>query len=394
VKEGLPMSSLAMRLASLTQGSVVVLDALNRIRACEPRLDAESARELDWLEPGALLAALDRASSMRVRQRLLGRRRKEIVVAPVVGGGEVLGFIAVRSTERGLDSVDEDAADSAGLVAAAEFLKERAIEENEIRSRAHLLEDLLEGRVTASAFSTLRPPLGLAAGKLRNTNVPGRPPDLRVLRTFVAVTQEAVERDPAPTVVTVHRNYVVVVWSLSDRSESEVEAHLRVASAKFHRIAPEWKGAFGIGARVEQLVDLADTYNEARLGLEVREELGRPSSVFRVGSLGAYRFILRAALGDHVADFCRSALGRVIEHDLARGGDLIVTFRTYLNQGSSVKATADALGVHPHTVQYRLDRLQQISDLRLARPEERLTLEMALRVADSLSLVNMSSKSP
>jgi DNA-binding PucR family transcriptional regulator len=36
--------------------------------------------------------------------------------------------------------------------------------------------------------------------------------------------------------------------------------------------------------------------------------------------------------------------------------------------------------VHPHTVQYRLDRVQDISGLRLSRPEDRMTLDLALRI--------------
>jgi GAF domain-containing protein len=390
VKEGLPLSALATRLARLTQGLVVVLDALNRIRASEPQLESESARELDWIEADSLLAALDGASRMRARQRVSDDSGGEIVLSPVVGGGEVLGFIGVKPTERGLDAVDEVAADSAALVAAAEFLKERAIEENEIRDRANVLEELLEGRIPprASAFSMLRAPLGLTAATLRNEKAPGATPDVKLLRTLVAVTQEVVERGPAPALVTVRGEYVVVVWSISGEGESEIESDLRNISAKLQRIAPEWRITFGLGARTDRLEDLADTYNEVRLGLEVRERLGRYSPVFRVGALGAYRFILRAATGGHVAEFCDQTLGRAIEHDTRRDSELLATFRSYLDAGSSLKAAAEILGVHPHTVQYRLDRLQQVTGLSFGNPEERLTLEMALRVADALQLVH------
>jgi DNA-binding PucR family transcriptional regulator len=38
--------------------------------------------------------------------------------------------------------------------------------------------------------------------------------------------------------------------------------------------------------------------------------------------------------------------------------------------------------VHPHTVQYRLDRLQALTGLDLKRFEERLTLELATRILE------------
>jgi DNA-binding PucR family transcriptional regulator len=128
--------------------------------------------------------------------------------------------------------------------------------------------------------------------------------------------------------------------------------------------------------------------------LEVREQLGRHDLVFSVEALGAYRFILRAAAGGHVAEFCEMALGPVIEYDAQRNGELLATFRTYLNEGWSIKGTAEVLKVHPHTVQYRLDRLQKITGLRFARTEDRLTLEMALRVVDALRLVDLPNHDP
>jgi DNA-binding PucR family transcriptional regulator len=42
--------------------------------------------------------------------------------------------------------------------------------------------------------------------------------------------------------------------------------------------------------------------------------------------------------------------------------------------------------VHPHTVQYRLGRLEELSGLRLSVPQERLTLELCLRILDSAAL--------
>lgn len=394
VKEGLPLSTLATRLARLTQGSVVVLDALNRVRVSEPLVSAESVRDLDWVLPDAFVAALDQASGTRTRQKMTNGRVGEILVSPVVGGDEVLGFIAVMPKERGLDAVDEDAADAAGLVAAAEFLKERAVEETEIRRRSDLLEELLEGRVPpqASTISALRPPLGVAAGVLRAEKGGAHSPDVRIFRAFVAVTQEVIERNPAAVLVTVWHNHVVLIWALSAKTAAEMDSDLHLVAAKLARVAPEWRATFGIGAKTDRLEDLAATCNEVRLGLEVREELGRYSPVFHVGALGAYRFILRAASGEHVADFCQRALGAVIEHDLRRGSDLISTFRTYVSNGGRVKEAAHALNIHPHTVQYRLERLQQLSGLNLGHPDERLTLEMALRVVDALRLVDVPNK--
>ena len=45
------------------------------------------------------------------------------------------------------------------------------------------------------------------------------------------------------------------------------------------------------------------------------------------------------------------------------------------------------LGVHPHTIDYRLGRLQELTGLDLRRAEDRLTLELAVRVLDATDLL-------
>jgi DNA-binding PucR family transcriptional regulator len=83
-----------------------------------------------------------------------------------------------------------------------------------------------------------------------------------------------------------------------------------------------------------------------------------------------------------VLDFSRRTLGKVIAHDEKRNGELISTLRTYLENRSSVSLAAQVLGVHVHTVQYRLSRLEELTGLSLRHAEERLTLELALRIVD------------
>jgi purine catabolism regulator len=130
-------------------------------------------------------------------------------------------------------------------------------------------------------------------------------------------------------------------------------------------------------------------HQEARLAIEVRERLGRPRSVFKVRSLGAYRLILRAASAAEVVELCARTLDTVIKHDSRgrRGSTLLETYRVYLAAGASIKDASVRLGVHPHTVEYRLTRLQELSGLSFQRVEDRLTLELALRILDAAQLL-------
>ena len=73
------------------------------------------------------------------------------------------------SRHRQLDAIDAAAADSAAPIAAARFLRERALEEEEIRRRGESLERLLKGEAPTGAdvHRQVQPPLRLVVGALR-----------------------------------------------------------------------------------------------------------------------------------------------------------------------------------------------------------------------------------
>jgi hypothetical protein len=57
------------------------------------------------------------------------------------------------------------------------------------------------------------------------------------------------------------------------------------------------------------------------------------------------------------------------------------TLRAWLDRPGQVQAVAAALGVHPQTVRYRLNRLRELFGERLEDPDARFELSLALRVA-------------
>ncbi|WP_018656921.1 PucR family transcriptional regulator [Actinomadura flavalba] len=84
----------------------------------------------------------------------------------------------------------------------------------------------------------------------------------------------------------------------------------------------------------------------------------------------------RALDGD---DAARAYLVDEVYHPmLAAGAPLLDTLTTYLEQGSSLEATARLLFVHPNTVRYRLRRVTELTGLAPADGRNAFTLRIAL----------------
>jgi hypothetical protein len=389
VHDDLPLTALATRLARITHASVFLSDSLYRLRACDVATPALTLREVDIAAWKDLQAMLRQAAETRAQMRLELEGNHELLICPVSTGPETLGFVILDARHRRLDAVDSAAADSAAMIAAARFLRERALEEGEIRRRGDLLERLLQGEVPSGGdvLRQAQPPLRLVVGTLRSTGDAQHDGAPRVLRTLLALTQEALASDGRPLTVALKDGHVVAIQSLAGRAEPLSLDALEKASARLRVLAPEWRAIYAVQDEVGELTGLAPAHQEARLAIQLREKLSREEPVFRVRSLGAYRLILQAASGADVVEVCKTTLRSVIDHDRKRGTRLLETFRVYLDAGASTSAAAARMGVHPHTVDYRLERLQELTGLSLRNAEGRLTLELAVRILDSASLL-------
>lgn len=376
-REGLSLSALAGRLAALSSGRVIILDALARPRAAEPRgPDSNEARSGN-------LAEVLRGVSHDRRRRSVKQAGVQIVVSPITAGAELLGYVVLEGPQSDADGLNEGLADSAALIASTVFVQERALEEGDVRRRADLLRRLLDGDVPKSgaSFRALPPPLRLAVGKVRMPEgdpVPSAQAD--ILREVRSTLEQSLRNQQVATVVAMRGEDVIVAWSVSERELPFDAANRLTGIAKSVKEATGWRVRFALTETITDPQMVAHAYQEARLALEIRP--WSVAAVVDVGRLGAYRLIIGATSGPHAVDFSRRALAAAVEHDAKHNGSLLPTLRTYFAGGSSLTATAKALNVHVHTVQYRLAKLEELTALKLNASEDRLTLELALRIFD------------
>jgi len=126
---------------------------------------------------------------------------------------------------------------------------------------------------------------------------------------------------------------------------------------------------------------LRHSYLCARFALRAAPE-GR--QVASVADLGAYGFLLGAQSRPVLESFVRSVLGPLIEHDATRGSELVASVEAYIKAGGRWEPGAAALGVHRHTLRYRLRQADELLSRDLASEEGRLEVWLALKAAEIL----------
>ncbi|MEU6038177.1 helix-turn-helix domain-containing protein [Actinomadura sp. NPDC047616] len=124
-----------------------------------------------------------------------------------------------------------------------------------------------------------------------------------------------------------------------------------------------------------QVGDLYDSTVSARAALAgLRAAAGWPDAPRPV--LAAELLPERALDGDEEAR--RYLVEQVYNPMCAAGAPLLDTLTTYLEQGSSLEATARLLFVHPNTVRYRLRRVAELTGLAPTDGRNAFTLRIAL----------------
>ena len=131
----------------------------------------------------------------------------------------------------------------------------------------------------------------------------------------------------------------------------------------------------GIGGYHTGLHGISRSYLEAQQALEAGRKL-RPDSLVHGHDEVIPHLVL--AQNPHLAErFVAHTLGRLLDPKVRNREQLEETLEAYLAKGS-VKDAATALGLHRHTVLYRLEKLKELLGDDLELPATRLRLQLAL----------------
>lgn len=147
--------------------------------------------------------------------------------------------------------------------------------------------------------------------------------------------------------------------------------HLRALHRELQQRVPVAMGVGSLGAGPTGLVA---TLDEARDAARVALTRPRAAWFFQVDQLGLDQLLVAWTDGDTFAAAARAHLEPLT-------GDERQTLITYLDEESSIVATAARLGVHRNTITTRIQRVQDRLGADLRDPATRLALHLVCRVA-------------
>ncbi|MEU2681653.1 PucR family transcriptional regulator [Streptomyces sp. NPDC007107] len=368
-------AELLTRLAAHVDGWAALYDTSGAVVAAAPdwaarraaRLTPEVERLRDRSAPASVVVA-DSEGDDRVELQSLGTGRRSRG-ALAVGTGAALG------------TAERYAVHSAVALLTLTTARSRALQGAEQRLGAAILRMLLAGesdhaRAVAGDLygGLLDAPFRLL---IAESAVPAG-------TDLLAESMEAAASRSGESLLMVPEGERLVVLA-ADGGEAvrAGAAHARAADDRPARESGEADADVVVGMSAPSgPIAVSAAYKQAEQALSVARRRGRTMVEHEELAAGS---VLPLLADDAVRAFADGMLRPLQEHDAKGRGDLVASLRAWLSRHGQWDAAAADLGVHRHTLRYRMRRVEEILGRSLDDPDVRMELWLALKATAASS---------
>ncbi|MER7958688.1 PucR family transcriptional regulator [Streptomyces sp. NPDC096030] len=352
------------RLAAHVDGWAALYDTSGTVLAASPEWAARRAARLTpdverLRERPAPASAVVGGTDDRVELQSLGTGRR-VRGALAVGTGAPLG------------TAERYAVHSAIALLTLTTERSRSLQAAEGRLGAAVLRMMLSGQpdharaVAGDLYGgLLDAPFRLMIAETASGEREGEPP-LPVL----AEELESAAARAGETVLTVPEGEDRLLVLAGDGG-----AVVTACEAYAEREAEEAGVVVGLSAPAGPIAAAA-AYKQAEQALSVARRRGRALVEHEDLAAGS---VLPLLADDAVRAFADGMLRALYEHDATGRGDLVASLRAWLSRHGQWDAAAADLGVHRHTLRYRMRRVEEILGRSLDDPDVRMELWLALK---------------
>jgi purine catabolism regulator len=310
-----------------------------------------------------------------------------LVAMAVVAGKRHEGVFVYGSTRR-LDPRTRFVVRHAVTVLGLLLASRRAVVEAERRVAGDIVSEAFSGRLTGTDLKRRLELVGFAPGASLTAIVvePGAtaarrgPADAQALDDLAWAFDGAVgsRARAARTTVMGPRVAGIATHDNPEGLAAGILEELTGAASELGLSAANIR--IGVGESVDP-ERIRHSYLSAVLALRAA---GPHRRVASPSDLGSYALLLGAQPRPVLEGFVRSVLGPLMERDERKSSELVASVRAFIEAGGRWEPGADSLGVHRHTLRYRVRQAEELLGRDLSSAEDRLELWLALKAAELL----------
>ena len=182
-------------------------------------------------------------------------------------------------------------------------------------------------------------------------------------------------------VTTIDEHSVILIKDIANFKEEELEESLEAIAVSLVdslHMEAMIKVRIGYGNVVEQIPDIAQSYQEAKLALEVGKVFYAERETISYSRLGIGRLIYQLPMS--LCDmFIKEVFGDKIP-EILDDEESMSTINKFFENNLNISETARQLYVHRNTLVYRLERIEKIIGLDIRKFDDAMTFRIAVMV--------------
>jgi purine catabolism regulator len=305
---------------------------------------------------------------------------------------QIIAYITLRSWRNTIENVDLVAIDFTATIIAMKMFKIETSKEKEKRRRNEFLNNLLFDRIQSAEQAVHE---GKSYGidlnipyiaAIVNIDFPNKVLEPNNENDIFDNLDRLIYNSPLPDrdkYICWNNSDVIVILSPVKRNcNNNIDNTIQIASeikSSLIKLLPGAAVTIGIGRYHPGILAIGKSYREAQMAAGTGELVWGSNGIYHYNDLGVYQLLSQFAGKEQANDFIENILSSLIEYDTKKNSQLLLTLEQLLT-GDNIKNIAEKLYIHPKTISFRKQRIEEILDLNLEDPEKRLSLSIALKL--------------
>ncbi|WP_352419656.1 PucR family transcriptional regulator ligand-binding domain-containing protein [Proteiniborus sp.] len=331
---------------------------------------------------------------------LIGGKYIKRMIFPIVAKDSIYGHIVAWSTNTPLGGYDLSVLEIASTTMALEILKALSVREVENRYKSEFLEDLISHEEKRVEKAIERAPFFNINKKDRFVSITLKIKSKEEGSSKVSIGSEQTQQYITKIHDLIERNIIkllgfnAIVVSKTERiqillslkKDTKIEPLLEDINKGFEEIIEKFKDLdfrIGIGRPYEGLENFNNSYLDSVKAINTGKILNE-KTITNYENLGIFKILCQDHIEDELIKFYNTTLKPLVEYDNKKSTELVKTLEAFFENNGNLKKMSEVLFTHYNTVLYRIQRINEITDMSLEDPSDRLNLEIALKIKQLL----------
>lgn len=189
------------------------------------------------------------------------------------------------------------------------------------------------------------------------------------------------------TVISLESGLIIV---FADCKDEEIRQHMRQLEKTVREriLMKDEHLQLSAGRNVNGIRTLHESYQSAyhlsRLQMNIENK--NQDSLMIYAQMGIYKLLMEISDQNIIKEYLDDILQPVLDYDTAHGSNLADTLHCYMQHNGSVKETAEELFVHRNTINYQIEKAEELLECDLSTTQARTRLSIAFMLQNMYTL--------